>query len=114
MFRFVVLHLIILFLLRLVFYFVFKMDETFESAVLTKSFWLGTRFDLRLTLIFLFPFILIAWGRRSPFHSPLAMRWWTAFYTFVGACWLTFYVVDFGFYSYLKSRLNSTIFNTLD
>jgi len=114
MFRFVVLHLIILFLLRLAFYFVFKTDETYPAALLAKAFWLGERFDLRFVLILILPLLAIGWGRRSPFDSPIVMRWWAAFYTLFGGLWFLFFVFDFGFYSYMKSRLNSTILNTLE
>ncbi len=114
MFRFVVLHLLLLFLLRVAFYSVFSPGEAYASADLARAFWLGLRFDLRLILLLVLPLMIFGWGRWSPLASDLSLKLWRIFYTCLSFCWMLFYGFDFGFYSYLKSRMNSTVFIQLE
>jgi phosphoglycerol transferase MdoB-like AlkP superfamily enzyme len=114
LFRFVVYHIILFTVLRLIFFLCFHGAENTSSDQLTKAFFLGFRFDLRFTLILVTPLLLFAWGSLSPFSSKKASRRWQWGYFFAAFAWLIFYVVDFGHYSYLRSRVNSSVLSNLE
>ncbi len=105
--RFVIFHLILFALLRAVFYVAFKPVDSLSVDILQKAFALGLRFDLRLACVLALPMVLFAW-RGWNLQTPHSLRHWRRFYVVASAVWMTFYVFDFGFYSYLNSRMNSS------
>lgn len=105
--RFVIFHLILFALFRLVFYVAFKPMDSLSVDVLKTAFTLGLRFDLRLACVLAAPMVLLGW-RSWGFKTAKNLRHWNRFYILASAVWLTFYVFDFGFYSYLNSRMNSS------
>lgn len=106
-FRFIIINVLVFTLFRLVFWLYFKSDS-YETALLIKSFVLGFRFDLRLALVLLLPLAAGIWFF-SPLKSLLAKRVWTGVYAVVGLFVFLLYFLDFGFYGYLNSRMSSVI-----
>lgn len=111
-FRFIVFHLIVYTIFRVAFFLYFKTDS-YDVALLAKSFWLGFRFDVRLILLSLLPLMALIWWV-SPLQSLRAKRLWATFYGALGAIVVLFYFLDFGFYGYLNSRMSSVILTVFD
>ncbi len=79
------------------------------AGELLTAFYLGLKFDLRFTLVLLFPlFVLGGLPWLNPFRYRAAKVFWVAYLTLTGAATLLFYMVDFGHYAYLETRVDST------
>lgn len=108
-------NVVLLGLFRLVFWFWF--DNPSDPAPwgeLLQAFYLGAKFDLRLTLFVLLPFIILGWFRwLEPFGSPLRRRLWAAVTTMGMALVLLVYFLDFGHYAYLHIRIDNTVLRFL-
>lgn len=101
---------------RLVFWFVFASGDL-PWAEVSKAWWLGIRFDLRMvSLFFLVSFALLLvlnpffnFFRVKPYFYLFQKIWFSLGLGFLLVCtW-----VDFGNYSYLEERLSSKIFALL-
>lgn len=93
---------------RLLFLAYFAKEATPGSeSLIGNALVLGFRFDLRLSLILLIPAILII-------NLPLSLRLKKAvnsiFYSLLLGFMAMVYMADAGYFAYLKSRLNSTVF----
>jgi len=110
------LTLIILFGLRVVFWVMFHNPaEPLPSSDLIYAFYLGTKFDLRLTLFALMPLFFLGGIRWfDPFRNRISHYFWLIYLVLVAATVLMFYLVDFGHFAYLHTRLNATILRFLD
>ena len=97
-------------LLRVAFWFYFdSASDPVPAGELLTAFYLGLKFDLRFTLVLLFPlFVLGGLPWLNPFRYRAAKVFWVAYLTLTGAATLLFYMVDFGHYAYLETRVDST------
>ncbi len=81
---------------------------------LIKAFYLGSKFDLRLALLFLLPLALLG---RIPLFDPARRRAagiaWLAYLAAAQCVVLFLYIVDFGHYAYLRVRLNASLVDHL-
>ncbi|MEK7748288.1 MAG: sulfatase-like hydrolase/transferase [Nitrospirota bacterium] len=105
-----------LFLLRLSFFIFFK-DPTnpLPTELLLHSFYLGTKFDLRLALVSLLPIMLFSSLR--PLHlfdARLGRLFWHGYLTLITTLVLLIYFFDFGHFSYLNVRLNAAAVSLLE
>jgi phosphoglycerol transferase MdoB-like AlkP superfamily enzyme len=106
----------VLLLARIAFWLAFRAGSpTLDSAMLSQSFTLGLRFDLRLALCLIFPLLLVA---ALPFigariHAFARPRWWFAYAGLAWALLGLFIIFDFGHFAYLQLRLNASILNFL-
>ena len=114
--RFLVFHMLIFSLMRGAFFLLFR-DSTSPLAaeVVAKSFYLGAKFDLRATIFLLLPLVSLSWLR--PLHLRTRTLLWANIYAVLAVGWLAVYLLDFGYYAYLKTRVNATfvtfLFNPL-
>lgn len=99
-------------LLRIIFFLVFH-DVLFElpGGLTFQAFWLGFRFDLRLTVILWLPFLLLSW---VPFlnltkQKPFTLLIWRIYWLFILTVVLIAYAVDLGYFAYVKTRLDASI-----
>jgi len=110
------LTLVILFGMRVIFWMMFhNPEDPLPGHDLWYAFYLGTKFDLRLTLYALLPLFLlggISWF--SPFRNRITRYVWLSYLVLVAGVVLVFYLVDFGHYAYLHTRLNATVLRFLD
>jgi phosphoglycerol transferase MdoB-like AlkP superfamily enzyme len=109
------LTLVILFGMRVIFWFMFHNPaEPLPIHDLLYAFYLGTKFDLRLTWYVLLPLFLLG-GLKwfSPFSNRIMHYFWLVYLVAVAAIVLTFYLVDFGHFAYLHTRLNAAILRFL-
>jgi len=114
LFRFILIatgiHLLIFFTLRFGLYWYFQNPaDPISLAELLKAFYLGLKFDLRLSLMMLLPiFILGAVRFLSPFEYDSRRRFWL----FIQACFLMlvlfFYFINFAYFSYLHKPLDAS------
>lgn len=107
--------LLILFtLMRLGLYLFFNKQGN-SLGELSKTFFLGLRFDLRTISIVLLIMLLIGSIRwLHPFVSQRGRRFWTIFLYIVVFVFLFLFVVDFAHYAYLVQRLNASVLNYLE
>jgi phosphoglycerol transferase MdoB-like AlkP superfamily enzyme len=109
------LTLAILFGLRLIFWFIFNNPaDPVPMGDLLYSFYLGTKFDLRLTLYVLIPLFVLGWIKPlSPFNNRIAHYFWLGYLVLAASAVLVFYLVDFGHYAYLHKRIDATVLRFL-
>lgn len=113
LFRFVIFHVILFTLLRVIFYFVFRVNAPFKTSEVINAFYLGMKFDLRMILLLALPLILLGWGKYQPLHSLLLRRLWSLFFVICMGAVFIIYIFDFGYYGYLNSRISPAIFDFL-
>jgi len=107
----VLVSLLLFSLLRLAFWWAFHVDaDEIGAGELLQAFYLGLKFDLRLSLLIGLPVLLLGWI--PPFHA-VRSRWgrglWTGYWLLALLAVLLVYVIDFGHYAYLRTRLDSTL-----
>jgi phosphoglycerol transferase MdoB-like AlkP superfamily enzyme len=111
LYRLIFFLLITFSLYRIIFLLAFKHELTsVESTLLFKSFMLGARFDLRLAMALIIPAIIFLNLPLNPkFKEGLLNYFYGGLFFIINF----FYAVDIGYYSYLRSRMNSTIISFL-
>ncbi|MCY4645130.1 MAG: sulfatase-like hydrolase/transferase [Bacteriovoracales bacterium] len=81
-----------------------------KIASLLKAFYLGLKFDLRVSIMIAFPVAVFSLAARRKF---LSWRGWpklsSIFYTLVSVLILGVYGADWGYYSYLRTRLSASV-----
>ena len=104
--------------LRAVFYFGFsEVGQTVhpDQATLYQTLYIGVKFDLRLAILLSLPVFLLTWLPRYNVSSSPAMRKLARVYIVIALLiTLLFYIIDFGHYAYLGTRLNSTAMRFFD
>ncbi len=105
--RFVLFHLLIFTIFRLVFHFSFSGNELGTNLPETlTAFSLGFRFDLRFALILLIPFLIIY----ALFKKKDRLNFWVSLlYTDIAFIWLSVFFLDIGHFAYLGTRINGTV-----
>ncbi len=97
-------------LLRVGFWLYFSSaGDPVPAGELLTAFYLGLKFDLRFTLVLLLPLFLLGglpW--LDPFRYRAAKVLWVVYLTLAGAATLLFYVIDFGHYSYVETRVDAS------
>lgn len=112
--RYVLAQTVCLFLLmvlfRLIFYFFFIKTTITDPAIIAKAWYLGLKFDLRLTLILIVPIGALAVIFRDRFFTKPVFRKISFTYFFIAYLLLTLvYILDLGHYDYLGLRLDPSI-----
>lgn len=110
---FIFFHWLCFFLLRVTFFFTFhdSLLDQVSSSDLLFSFYLGAKFDMRLSSLLLLPFLILHSLRI--FKIQISRFSWIWFYTCVSFLWGLLYILDFGTFSYLQTRLNSSFIHLL-
>jgi phosphoglycerol transferase MdoB-like AlkP superfamily enzyme len=97
-------------LMRVAFYIVFNDPASpLTTGDLAQAMWLGLRFDLRMVVVMAAPLFFlggIKWF--SPFNYKYARLFWLIYLTLIFAVYALFYIVDFGHYAYLHTRIDFT------
>ena len=76
------------------------------TGLILENLWLGFRFDLRLAMAVLLPAMIFINLPLNPAFKVRMMNW---LYSLLFGIITFLYIVDAGYYSYLKSRLNATV-----
>lgn len=107
------LFLLLFLILRAIFYFGFS--EVGDSVhpdtdTLLKTLYIGFKFDLRLSILVSLPLFLLAYFPRINLTTSQGMRNVARVYLALAVfIVLAFYIIDFGHYAYLGTRVNSTV-----
>jgi len=114
----VALFFLIFVVLRAVFYFGFsEVGQTVhpDPGTLFETLYIGIKFDLRLAILLSLPVFLLTWMPRFNVSCSPAIRRLARIYIAVALLiTLLFYIIDFGHYAYLGTRLNSTVMRFFD
>lgn len=78
-----------------------------------KAFYIGLRFDARITALFLMPLAAALCIPKLAENLRKASRLLTIIYTLLFLALITVYSTDLGFYAYLKTRVSSLLFELL-
>jgi hypothetical protein len=116
-FSVVLLNVVIFGVFRVAFWAYFKSPtDPIDPVTLANAFFIGFKYDLRLTLLMVLPLLLLAWIRYvSPFagvDQPVSRRsqhFWIAYLVVVFALVLIMYITHFAYYAYLHVPLDATI-----
>lgn len=103
---------VLMVVLRIAFWIIFKdPSDPISSHDFWMSMWLGFRFDLRVAMLSFFALYLLGGFKwLSPFTSLWHRYVWLVYLTTFFSIVLMFYVIDFGHYAYLHTRVD---FNAL-
>ena len=106
----VLIQVLVFSLLRLLFWGYFDSpNDPISLDTLLQAMYLGFKYDLRLTLLFLLLPLLL--GLRGPMRlfGPLGKRIWLSYLLFVYILVISAFSLHFGHYAYLHQPLNATI-----
>ncbi len=100
---------------RLIFFAYFNNpNDPVSTDALIKAFYLGLKFDLRLSLLMSLPFILLAWIPILQITRSQAIRKiWLAYFVFSFALVLSFYMLNIAHYAYLEQMIDASVFRFL-
>lgn len=106
----VLLNVLIFTALRLAFLYQFHNPaDPLSSDLLLNSLYIGLKFDLRLVLLINLPVFLFARIKFvSIFDKPSGQTLWSVYIAIINSLILVMYIIDFGFYAYLKERINAS------
>lgn len=109
-------NLAIFAILRLAFWLIFHSpDDPAPAGDLFMAFYLGTKFDLQLTLVMISPvFVFAGIPWLSPFRSRVFQYFWIAYLVLAMVTVLFVYAIDFGHYAYLNRRIDATVLRFLE
>jgi phosphoglycerol transferase MdoB-like AlkP superfamily enzyme len=100
--------LVLMTALRVVFWFSFHgTDSPVAFGTLLKAYSLGLRFDLRLALLLVLPWLVLTRiPALDPERSTWARHFWAGHLALLACGLVFFYSFDFGHYAYLETRLD--------
>lgn len=101
-------------ILRILFYIYFINKLVIDSSDLTKAFFLGIRFDLRLAILAFIPIAILYFFVNGFFKKR---KYKVIFSTYTGILYVSilfFYLFDFGHYNYLNLRVNANALRFLE
>ena len=101
--------------LRLAFWLAFRSQSTHASTGdVLFGLYIGFKFDLRLALLLgLPPLVLGSLRWFNPLRRPRMRHLWVGYYALAQTAVLFLYLIDFGNYAYLHTRLNSGLLEHL-
>lgn len=96
--------------LRIAFWIAFHAtDNPISIDILLKSFFMGFKFDLRLSLLLVFPLLILSWiPGINPVRSSRGRQLWACTLSVVISVIILFYFIDFGNYAYLEERIDAS------
>ncbi len=84
-------------------------DSPISSGIILRSFFIGLKFDLRLSLLLVFPVVILSWiPGINPIHSPRGRRLWAGHFAVLIPFITLFYLIDLAHYTYLEERLDAS------
>src|SRR4030042_28721 len=97
-------------LFRIIFWICFRpAAPEADGSEFFRAFYLGFKFDLRLSLMVCVPVLALSWIPFLNFvRSSLAKRIWLIYLVAIGVFLVLTYFVDLGHYDYLHDRLNAS------
>ena len=100
-------------LMRLAFLLAFK-DGQAPASDYRLAFWIGAKFDLRLSILLALPALLAFIPWFDPARRAGARRLWLSLLGVLFAAMSFLYILDFGHYGWLNERLNASALENLE
>ena len=72
-----------------------------------KSIVLGVRFDLRLSVLMVLPYLFLSWI--PIINTQLQETIWKLYWLLIGGITTVCYIIDLGYYAYVDTRLDASI-----
>lgn len=96
---------------RIVFWLAFdNAGDPFAGTELWQALYIGMKFDLRVALLTVLPLLLLGWIRYiHPIETDLGMKLWRAYLLLATLSLSLFYLLDFGHYAYLHTRVDNSV-----
>ncbi|MDY6987989.1 MAG: LTA synthase family protein [Thermodesulfobacteriota bacterium] len=96
--------------LRMAFWLTFhRANDPVSTETLVRSFFLGFKFDVRLSLLIVFPFLVFSWiPLLNPERSARGRRFWAGHFSILVPLIVLLYFIDFGQYAYLAERIDAS------
>ena len=93
---------------RLLFATVFY-EETMNltAAYIFKSILIGCRFDLRLSVLIVLPYLFFSWI--PIINAQIQEYFWKLYWLLIGSMIIVCYGIDLGYYAYVDTRLDASI-----
>lgn len=112
-FNLVVILFVFATLMRVLFFFAFRSDEIGDEiksiSEILLAFYIGAKFDIRVIFVLVLPLLVLSWLKPFDFtRSKRASQLWRTLYTFIVFALAGVYIIDFGYYDYLQTRVNAT------
>ena len=109
------LNMLLLTLFRVVFWMLFRSTATEVSASdLLWAFYLGFKFDLRLSLLICLPTLALSWiPWLNPSRSSTVKGIWILYFMAMGLFLILAHFIDFAHYDYLHDRVNASVFENV-
>ncbi len=106
----VLVNLVVFTALRLIFWRLFRQPGApVPGSVLLRAFFVGSKFDLRLALLISLPvFLLSVLPGVNPFVNQVSRGLVIGYAVAISVAVMFLYLVDFGHFAYLETRLNRT------
>ncbi len=103
-------------LMRVAFYIAFDDPQSqISMSDFLYSMWIGLRFDLRMSVIMTLPLFFLGWIKwLSPFKYTYMRYFWLLLLVIPFAVMALFYIVDFGHFAYLNSRIDFSALRFLE
>lgn len=90
-------------------------DDPLGLDALFNAFFIGFKYDVRLSLLMTLPAFLLAWLKfLSPFNKAWARYFWLAYLVLVFSVVVIFYITHYAYYAYLRVPLDATILRFFD
>lgn len=110
--RYIILNVLFLFIFsfvfRLIFFFTLVNTDAISSNEISTAFLFGIRFDVKLAILTCFPLALLILIVNHSFFKRRIYKTIATTYLVLAYLTLTvFYLIDFGYYSYLYTRLDA-------
>ncbi len=101
--------------LRAAFFLAFRaQNDPVPAAVLAKAFYVGLKFDLRLAILVNLPVFALGWlPGLALFRKGAGAAIFRAWLAAANVLLVLVYIVDFGHFAYLQSRVNVTVIDLL-
>ena len=108
-------HLLVFFLLRFSLFWYFQNpSDPVPSAEVFQAFYLGLKFDLRLSLLMTLPLFLVGGIHFfSPFEYESRRRFWLIIQTSIFTLVLFAYFINFAYFSYLHKPIDASVLRFL-
>ncbi|MDH5631788.1 MAG: sulfatase-like hydrolase/transferase [Gammaproteobacteria bacterium] len=101
--------------LRLAFWLYFSdAADNIPADVMLESFYIGYKFDLRLTMFVIAPALFLGWIKTlSPTWNETARKGWAIYFGIASLALLVHYSLDWAHFAYLRTRMDATILRFL-
>lgn len=99
---------------RIAFFLTFGGATGISSEDVSRAFYTGLKLDLRLAILAVIPFLLMASiPKLNPNHSLSARTFWSAHFALLTSLLTIAFIADLGHYDYLATRLDAGAFRFL-